>query len=238
MHIEQISGLRVRLTGGDGHGGRRLVVLLHGFGAPGDDLVALSDHLGASREVLFAFPEAPLALPAAYGTGRAWWMIDMERLQRDMAMGRPRDLSSETPPGLAESRSRIVDVLGELERRTAIEPGRVVLGGFSQGAMLACDVALRTGRTLAGLVLMSGTLLARAEWQPLMSTRRGLPVFLSHGTADPLLPFAMAERLRALLTEAGLDVHWVPFRGGHEITPGVLSALGTFLRRTLTEGLR
>jgi phospholipase/carboxylesterase len=170
----------------------------------------------------------------AYGQGRAWWMIDMEKLQRDTAMGRPRDLSGDNPVGLAESRERVIALLGEIDRRFGPDPMRTVLGGFSQGAMLACDVALRMERPFAGLVLMSGTLLSKDEWLPLMPNRRGLPVFLSHGTADPLLPFSMAERLRDLLTQAGLAVEWVPFRGAHEIPPAVLGELGKFLRKTLS----
>jgi phospholipase/carboxylesterase len=99
--------------------------------------------------------------------------------------------------------------------------------------MLATDVALRSERTLAGLVLMSTTLLAEDEWTPLFSKRAGLPVLMSHGRSDPLLPFALAERLRDLLGEAGLGVKWVAFNGGHGISDSVLSALGSFLSEVL-----
>jgi phospholipase/carboxylesterase len=238
MRLERVGGLQVRVAGGpDGHGGGEgpVIILLHGFGAPGDDLAGLWDYLELPRTVRGVFPEAPLALPAAYGRGRAWWMIDIERLQRDMAMGRPRDLSGESPAGLAKSRARIVALLADMHDRFHVEPETLVLGGFSQGAMLSCDVALRTERPLAGLVLLSGTLLAKGEWQPLVARRRGLPVFMSHGTADPLLPYSMAERLRDLLKDGGLPVEWVPFGGGHEITPVVLRELGKFLRKILQE---
>jgi phospholipase/carboxylesterase len=80
MREETIAGLHVRITGGDdreGGGDGPLVVLLHGFGAPGDDLVGLWRQLQVPRETRFVFPEATLALDAAlFGTGRAWWMID------------------------------------------------------------------------------------------------------------------------------------------------------------------
>ena len=80
-------------------------------------------------------------------------------------------------------------------------PGaKVVLGGFSQGAMLACDTALREGPKLAGLVVLSGTLVAEAEWAALFPTLRGTPVFQSHGTFDPLLPFQAAAMLRDLIS--------------------------------------
>ena len=80
-------GLRVRITGGsDREGGRKgegpTVVLLHGFGAPGDDLVPLWRVLDVPREVRFVFPAAPLPLDMGYGDARAWWLIDMERIER------------------------------------------------------------------------------------------------------------------------------------------------------------
>ena len=105
---------------------------------------------------------------------------------------------------------------------------------FSQGAMLSTDLALRTDRPLAGLLLLSGTLLAASTWRDLAPRRAGLPVFQSHGSMDNLLPFAAAERLRALLTDSGLEVDWVQFRGGHEIPPPVLEGVHTaYLQRNL-----
>jgi phospholipase/carboxylesterase len=95
--------------------------------------------------------------------------------------------------------------------------------------MLSLDVALHSDRALAGLVLMSGTLIAEREWAPRMAARKGMHVLQSHGQRDGLLPFAAAERLRDLMTQAGLDVTWVPFRGAHEIPPPVVAAVGDFL---------
>jgi phospholipase/carboxylesterase len=95
-------------------------------------------------------------------------------------------------------------------------------------------VALHREPSPAGVVLLSGTLLAAREWTPRMAARRGLPVFQSHGSHDPLLPFSQAERLRDLLREAGAAVEWHPFRGQHEIPPEVLDPLGPWLTRVLT----
>lgn len=234
MKVEQLGGLKVRLTGGtDGRGGGDgpVVVLLHGWGAPGDDLVPLGQEIDAPRETRFVFPEAPLSLQMGFGDSRGWWMLDIEKRQREIAAGRARDLSREVPKGLAEARAKVIALFDELERRVGTT--QLVLGGFSQGAMLACDVALRTGTPLAGLVLLSGTLLAADEWTPLMPKRKGLRVFQSHGSADPLLPSFMAEQLRDVLKQGGLSVEWVGFRGGHEIPGLVLDRLGAFLRTAL-----
>lgn len=234
MRVEHLGGLKVRLVGGtDGRGGGQgpMVVLLHGFGAPGDDLVPLWEAIPAPPGTRFAFPEGRLSLP--FGFSRAWWMIDMERLERDRAAGRTRGLSQDRPAGLAEARAQVLGLLDDLENKWGVDTRRTVLGGFSQGAMLSCDVALRSDRALAGLVLLSATLLAKDEWTPLMSKRRGLRVLQSHGTADPLLPFSLAEQLRDSLVRAGLSVEWVKFSGGHEIPGQVLTKMGGFLAQVL-----
>ncbi len=231
MKVEQLGGLKVRLTGGTdgrGSGDGPVVVLLHGWGAPGDDLVPLGQEIAAPSGTRFMFPEAPLSLQMGFGDSHGWWMLDIEKRQREIAAGRARDLSKKVPEGLAEARAKVIALLDDLERRLGAKP--IVLGGFSQGAMLACDVALHHGKPLAGLVMLSGTLLAADEWTPLMPKRKGLRVFQSHGSMDPLLPFFMAESLRDLLLQAGLSVEWIGFRGGHEIPGIVLDKLGGFLR--------
>jgi len=236
MKRERIADLDVVITGGtdrDGGGTGPLVVLLHGFGAPGDDLVPLWRVLDVPRETRFVFPAAPLETHMMPGfDSRAWWHIDMLRLQNAIERGELRDLSGEEPEGLGEARALLDRFLGELDAK--LSPSKVVLGGFSQGSMLSVDVALRTGRGFDALVVLSGTLLAEDVWLPRMNALAGVPVFQSHGTLDPLLPYALAERLKTALVEAGARVTFVPFRGGHEIPPPVLDGLSTFLRTVLS----
>jgi phospholipase/carboxylesterase len=238
MRTDRFGELTVRLSGGsdrEGGGDGPLVVLLHGFGAPGDDLVPLGRVMDVPEGTRFAFPAAPhrLEMGIPLGDQRMWWMIDMARLEEAMATGKIRDMSEETPDGLPSARGQIRAMLDAMLPALSADPARTVLGGFSQGAMLALDVALHDPRPFAGLALMSGTLLSRSEWTELLPARRGLPVFQSHGRLDPLLDFGIAERLHALLVEAGLDATFVAFRGVHEIPPPVLSGLEAFLKRVL-----
>ena len=226
MKRERIAGLDVVSTGGTEPGGP-LVVLLHGFGAPGDDLVPLHRVLRVPRETRFVFPAAPIALDMMPGLeSRAWWNIDMLRLQTAIQRGDLRDLSTEVPEGLDEARAKIDALLGELE---ATRPRAVVLGGFSQGAMLSTDVALRTGRRVDALVVLSGTLLAQDTWVPKMTALAGKPIFQSHGTHDPILPLSLAEQLEKAFVAGGADVSFVRFRGAHEIPGPVVDQLGAFL---------
>ena len=237
MREEQIGGLWTRVTGGtDGKGGGRgpLVLLLHGFGAPGDDLVSLADDLTVPVGTRFVFPEGPLSLSFGPSDARAWWLIDMARFAADQAAGRLRDLSNEIPKGLAPIRETMMAFLKEVERKFGADPRTTILGGFSQGAMLSCDVLLHSDRPYAGLVQLSGNVLAQPLWAPLMLKRKGLPVFQSHGIQDEILPYVGAERLRDTLIHAGLSVEWHSFRGGHEIPRSVSQRLGPFITKAVT----
>src|SRR6478735_6210276 len=196
MRQLKLGTLTAHVTGGtdrEGGGSGPLVVLLHGYGAPGTDLVPLWRELTVPHEVRFVFPEAPLEL--GFG-GRAWWPINMARLQERFSKSGVAPLIAEVPPGIDEARAAVIELLDVLERDFGARPEQTVLGGFSQGAMLATDVVLRTSRPFGGLALLSGTLISHDEWLPLMAARRGLSVLQSHGRGDPVLPFELAERLR------------------------------------------
>src|ERR1044071_9380249 len=141
MREEYIGGLRTRVTGGtDGKGGGHgpLVLLLHGFGAPGDDLVSLADVVNVPTGTRFFFPEGPLSLSFGPTDARAWWLIDMARMQADRMAGRVRDLSQDIPKGLAPARERLLAFLKVVEQQFDADPRATILGGVSKGAMLSC----------------------------------------------------------------------------------------------------
>ena len=221
----ELAGLTARVVDRSTDDRPTTVVLLHGFGAPGDDLVALADAIDAP--VRFVFPEAPLELGGLYGDSRAWWLLDLARLEDELRRGIPRDRRDEIPDGLPAAREQVMRLVDQVESR--LPTRRLVLGGFSQGAMLALDVALHREQPPAALMLMSGTLLAASVWEPLLPKLAGVPVLMSHGRGDGLLPFGIAEVLRDKLAAAGARVEWHPFVGAHEIPLAVIAAAARFV---------
>jgi phospholipase/carboxylesterase len=221
---------------------RFCVILCHGFGAPGTDLVALGPDLAAmcpeqAEEVLFVFPQGPLDLETMGLSGaRAWWMIDIERFQR--AAENPEKMArfrQAVPTGMPESSQLLRGALAEIKRETGIPTGRTLLGGFSQGSMVATDLALRLSEPPAALCVFSGTLVAEEEWHSLAQKRGKVPVLQSHGYFDSILPFKGAEALRNLLTGAGLEVEFLPFDGPHTIPYEALERLAHLMRRVFAD---
>ena len=222
------AGLSVR-TAGAREKPTHVVVLMHGWGASGDDLVPLSQVLAAPGR-LFVFPEAPLS---TFGGGRAWWHLDLAKIEAARSRGEDRDLREEVPSGLPAVRATALALLSEIAKRTNLPMSSIVVGGFSQGAMLAADVTLAAEQKPRGLVMLSGTMVAEAQWRQGMATLpRDYPVFISHGTDDVVLPFRLAEGLSKTFESFTTNVKWVPFYGGHAIPQEVVQGLVAFLGET------
>lgn len=235
--VETIGRLKCRLVGHLPAGERPdlVVVLSHGYGASGSDLVPIGHELldqypDLDSHVQFVFPEAPLPLDdQGIPGGRAWWPIDLMRLQVAAATGQFRQLQRDRSDGMVQSRNLLIETLQVLSERWGLRLSQFVIGGFSQGAMLSVDTSLALPENVAGVLAMSGSLLNEAEWLERAPQHPGLRVVQSHGTADPLLPFDAAENLRDLLASAGALVEFIPFEGGHQIPFEVFDRIGAFL---------
>lgn len=213
----------------EGAPGAPAIVLFHGYGADAADLAPLAPALAVPGRPTWVFPEGPISLGLAGWSGaRAWFPIDEEALGQAQISGRPIDLSK---GGTAEAPN--VLKTGALAREAlealAVPWERLILGGFSQGAMLAVDLALRGPKAPLGLAILSGALVGAAGWEALAAGRAGLRFFQSHGTDDPLLSFENAKRLEALLLAGGLRGEFLNFEGGHGIPPEAAEGLARFL---------
>lgn len=237
LTTQELGGLTCRVVDAlpDGEPPKLAAVICHGFGAPGTDLVGLGGEILSMQPQLadalrFYFPEAPLSL-AQLGMpgGRAWWMLDIDKLNAAIETGEFRDLRNDHPPQLPAAREKLTALIESVRDETGLPMSRIALGGFSQGAMLTTDVALRLPDPPALLAVFSGTLLSEEEWRDLASNRGALDVLQSHGRQDPILPYQAAEWLRDLLRDAGADVEFLPFDGPHAIPPQALDRFATRL---------
>ena len=233
--LKSVGDLRCRIVIPRNEAPSQLIVLCHGYGAPGDDLVDLAPALcqiepDLAQRSVFVFPEALLELDfAGFGNARAWWHLDIEAIAASQQGGPPRILAQEEPDGLPVASSHLAGTLEILLPTFGLGWPDLILGGFSQGAMLAADVALHSETSPRKVVLLSGNLLNERRSLPKIRTQRSLSVFMSHGRQDPILPFEGAQALKNALVEAHAEVEFLSFDGGHAIPFEVVARLARFL---------
>jgi len=183
--------------------GSPLLVLLHGRGADEGDLAGLAPFL--PDDLMLVTPRAPFpAGPWGYGPGWAWY--------RYVAEDRVAEDTLET------SLETLDRLMGELSERLPVRPGKTVLGGFSQGGTTSLAWGLTRPDSLAGVVNLSGFLVDSPVVGSALEAGPNLPVFWGHGRQDPNIPFALGERGRRRLTEAGTALETFDHPGGHTIT--------------------
>ena len=215
----------------------RLAVVLHGYGSNAQDMIMLAIALGQKwraaggpsvRWVAVNAPLQPSDMTA--WDGRAWWPLRLAELMSRLQQGDGiKELSKAVPPGMDEARTLVDESIDKLHRLFNLNWSRTVVAGFSQGAMLAADLTIRTIDRPAGLVTLSGALLARDAWAAQMDGRC-CRVFGSHGRGDEVLPFEGGERLSRFFEEQGFDTTFVPFDGGHTVPDAVMTALLAWLQ--------
>ena len=212
-----------------------LVILNHGFGASGDDLVdigsmLMNDSATIASRFRFVFPEAPIDLtPMGMPGGRAWWPINMAKLAEINQTHDYSELTQICPPGMPEATSLLATAVHEMQSLFQVDESQIVLGGFSQGAMICTHLALSTRFNPTLLALFSSTLLCRDEWSRFAIAHPHCYVLQSHGFEDPVLPFGAARELAQLLTEAGFNLEFTEFHGGHTIPMNVLQRFSELL---------
>ena len=189
---------------------RVVVILLHGLDMTPAQLAPIVRSM--KLPALVALPSGPVERA---GGQRAWWPVDDAAREARLQAG-PADLHDSHPGGRDRARAAVHAAAQALRARA---PGRpLVVGGFSQGAMLALDCVFQAPPlAVDALALWSATRLAFSEWAPAMHRLRGVRVDLLHGRADANLGIAAGQALRDALVAEDADVRWSPFDGGHEI---------------------
>lgn len=208
------------------------ILMLHGYGANAFDLFPLKQELNSVNHLRWIFPNGRIELEmGGHFSARAWFPINIMELEQAMRTGHHRDLSKQTPAALSKSRDAILEMLEELK----IPMEQIIIGGFSQGAMLATEVALYSKIKPKALIILSGNLINENEWKRSASSANGLTFFQSHGSHDPLLSLKGAQKLEILLKSAGLKGELQVFRGQHEIPLQIIEALDQFLNQVINK---
>ena len=190
------------------------VIWLHGLGADGHDFEPIVPELRlpASLSARFVFPHAPVR-PVTINGGmamRAWY--DIYSLDRGGAVDEQ---------GIRDS-AEIANALIRRERERGIAAGRIVLAGFSQGGAIARHAALRSPEPLAGLMALStylplGSSLDDEVVDNTAAVNDSIPIFMAHGTFDPVLPMQMGVDSRDLLRDRGFEIEWHEYPMAHAV---------------------
>jgi phospholipase/carboxylesterase len=197
-----------------------LVVLLHGIGANGDDLIDLAEYWRPGLpQTEFISLNAPF--PCDFAPDRLQWFSVADR----------------TPAILLEGARKAASILNpcldDLLNERSLDADRLALAGFSQGAMMALHVGLRRPRAVAGVVSFSGALRGGDVLHAEMTAKP--PILLIHGDADDIVPFASMAQAKAILEAEGVPVTALARPGlGHNIDEAGLAAAGAFLRAAFT----
>ena len=224
-YIEVLTNHKSSSQKSSNDGAGKTVILFHGFGADAYDLKSLSEALAVSGNTRWIFPQGILEVPIGPGwTGRAWWPIDMNRFQ-SAQLDPQFTLADVVPDNIESLRTKVDDLLSSLN----INWETTILGGFSQGAMLAVDTFLRAPNNPLGLIALSGALINKKDWQGKVQARKGCRFFQSHGRQDPILPYRVGSQLESFLTSNGLKGSIVSFDGTHEIPWNVIEKANAYI---------
>jgi phospholipase/carboxylesterase len=185
------------------------IIWMHGLGADGNDFVPIVDEMELpARPIRFIFPHAPVQ-PVTINGGfqmRAWYDVVSDDFSRREDEGGVRDSQG------------AIEALIRRENERGIPARQIVLAGFSQGGAMALHTGLRYPERLAGIMALSTyvpiskTLAAEAA-----EANRDVPIFMAHGTGDPVIPLMLAGASRQLLERLGYDVQWHEYAMGHSV---------------------
>ena len=198
----------VEVTTGDSPIGS--VIWLHGLGADGHDFEPIVPELRLPDDLplRFVFPHAPVR-PVTINGGmamRAWYdIISLDAEGRADAAG-------------VHDSTAILEALIAREKERGIDPGNIVIAGFSMGGAIAINTALHTNERLAGLMALSTYLPLPGEADD-SSSHRDLPVFMAHGSFDPMLPMQWGQLSAQKLRDVGFTIEWHDYPMAHAVCP-------------------
>lgn len=206
MKNEKLRSIEIKTEGK----AERCVIWLHGLGADGNDFVPIVPELNlpANLNIKFVFPNAPV-MPVSINNGYqmpAWFDISHNGISADVDRA-----------GIANSMTDI-GALIKHEEDSGIQPGNIMLAGFSQGAVIALMTGLHYPKRLAGIIALSGLLLdAETAIQQGSAANRDIPIFIGHGSEDQMVSAALGKTAYDALERASYPVEWHTYPMAHSV---------------------
>ena len=200
------------------------IIWLHGLGADGNDFASIVPALQLPKAAIrFVFPHAPVQ-PVTINGGmrmRAWYDIADGAIRREDESG-------------VRASQHLIEALIAREKERGTAARRLVLAGFSQGGAIALQTGLRHPERIAGIMALSSYLPIADQFPAEASVaNRDVPVFMAHGSHDPIVPLARAEQSRELLQSLGYTVEWREYPMPHSVCPEEVSDISAWLRKVL-----
>ncbi len=210
------------------------IIWLHGLGADGQDFVPIVDDLSLPVAVRYIFPHAPRR-PVTINGGfvmRAWYDIVNDNLSTELKTSID---SQQDETGIRASQTDVEALIAkEVER--GIEPAHIFLAGFSQGGAIALHTALRQNVPLAGVLALSTYLpLASSAQTESTPSSRQTPVFMAHGTHDPIVPHALGIASRDALKSLDYKVEWHEYAMQHTVVDQELRDIESWLIKRMQD---
>jgi phospholipase/carboxylesterase len=205
---------------------KSVIIWMHGLGADAHDFEPIVPHLQIPAELglRFVFPNAPVQ-PVTINSGmamRAWYDI--------LSMDIPRQ---EDEKGLRDSEAAIQQLIRR-EQQRGIAAENIILAGFSQGGAMTLQTGLRYPEVLGGLLALSCyvplAVLLESERHP---ANQNTPIFMAHGTFDPVVPYTLGKTSMERLQNLGYQIEWHEYPMAHEVNPEEIQAIGRWVKFNL-----
>jgi len=195
-----------------------LIIILHGYGANMKDLVSLAENIGDNKSI-FVFPNAPFEFQLSYQLYGYAWIFP------------PTMDPQEMPESMIDSADKLMVTIDMLIEYYKIKLPNVILGGFSQGAMMSASIGFVRPDIFKGVFMLSGMLLGEPYLSSSINSNNDQSVFISHGEFDSLVPFSNANKIVSFLGDYGYSPEFHQYPMGHELSMQSIQDLGEWINR-------
>jgi phospholipase/carboxylesterase len=208
------------------------IIWLHGLGADGEDFVPIAEEMELPVAVRYIFPHAPMR-PVTINGGyvmRAWYDILVSAASAEISanIGRQEDTA-----GIRASQAEIEKLIAQ-EKQRGIAASHIFLAGFSQGGAVVLYTGLRHKETLGGILALSTYLpLGQTLKTEADVAAKHTPIFMAHGQADPVIPYAFGRASADELLQQGYTLDWHDYAMPHSVCPEEIRDIELWLTRRL-----